>query len=269
MPTTNFFDRYYDQMGAYTAYANRRHINAVAPKVKVYLLDRTGGPSDTIYNEELNKIYLPYFYMRGFYLTQRWTQPLGTNAISEPEDETVNITFNLDDMVKTLRLLKNVHNSDLYISYTGSHGASIEKESGILTVKEQCAVLAEYTTANYSLEELTTAIHGLTNFSATSDGDMKESADNLVEFPLTQIIVGDQLNIYTLDGKFTNIADFIQIGDLIISHHNILYEVTDAMVRNLRFYEWPCFLIKGEKRQLSDNVKLPGHGLDEIYTDHM
>jgi hypothetical protein len=264
----NYFDGFQQQLGDYAEFLNKRYINAAAPSIKVYVLERN-GPDDTLYNEELNRIYLPYFSIRGLYVTQKWTQPLAHNAITEPEEDSMTIVLNLDDMVKTMRYLKNSHNSDIYITYTGGTRASAKKENEVLTLYEECDIIAEYNMSEYCLEDLAQTIHGLTGFDATTSGDLKESGVNLVDFSLTQISNTDILNIYTFDNKYEDIADFIQIGDIIISHHNILYEVADAYVSNLKFFQWPAFIIKGEKRQLSDNMQLPNHGLDNIYADSL
>ena len=68
---------------------------------------------------------------------------------------------------------------------------------------------------------------------------------------------------------YQGIEEYIRNGDLIITHQNVLYEVVSAYVTNLRFFTWPSFLLKCEKRQLSDYTKLPRHGLNTIYQDGM
>ncbi len=262
----NYFDIFSKGMGEYSNFLSKRQIDATAPKLKFYILDRTKN-LDSLYNESKNLVYLPYFSIRGLYLTQKWTQNLGSNSITEPDSQPIEMILNMDDMVKTLRSLKQLHKTDLYLSYSGYGIASVEKNNELLIIKENCNLIESIDLNNYCIEDLVEYINiNISNFSATSDGEQRESSLNLVDFEKIEFR-NEQINIYTIDEIYSNITEIIEIGDLFMTHYNVLYEVSDAFVSNLRFNTWPNYVIKGEKRILSDNLQLPDNGLNMIYSD--
>lgn len=263
----NWFDNFADKMGDYTKYLSNRHINAVAPRIKVYLLNRENGPSDTLYNEELNRVYLPYFTLRGMYVVQRWTQTLGLNSVEEPDTDNTTIIFNFDNMVISMRQLKQLHKFDLNVTYLGSGHCSFRKENGYLYIEENHCPTYSINLANYTIQELSTYLDGLANYSCTytpSTSQGSESSLNLVDFTQTEIAQNETINIYSYDLTFQGIEEIIKVGDLIITHQNVLYEVVNAYVTNLRYFTWPTYLIKCEKRKLSDYTKLPDNGIDVL-----
>lgn len=259
----NYSDLFSEQWGSYSKFLNKRQVDATGHKIKVYTLDKQQN-FDDLYNESKNPVYLPYFTIRGLYVTNKWAQVLSFNGLTETEEPTT-IVLNMDDMVNTMRNLRVSHLSDIYITYTGANKASVSSSNNILTIKENCNIIREIDLTQYNITDLTDEIHSIMNFDCSFTKDGKELASNLVSFLETPLPTGDILNVYSLDNKYQDLTDTIKIGDLVITHHNVLYEVMNASVYNLQFFQWPTYVLTLEKKFFSGNLTLPDNGNDIIY----
>lgn len=237
---------------------NNAYMNLVAPKVKVFKLDKVKTVIDDLYKEEkYARIYLPPFEMRAFHLDMRWAQLLGPDPFKEQE-ENIQVTMNFENMVQVIRDLKNAHTSDIYITYSSTEVPSALKSATQFQLKIDGSTIATYdlqSDAFNTVSRLASAIAGQDNFSVTLDG-INDSSIDLVNFGETSF-QDAQLGVYSKDNTYDNITDVIEYGDLVLTNKWRLYEVLSANPSGDFGWDWVQYTITGNLIRM-DQVNLPG-----------
>jgi hypothetical protein len=267
----NYFDLFKDQASDYFNFLSDRQVDATAPSIRVYLLDKKTGPTDTLYNEEKNLIYLPYFTIRATYVIPLWSKQLSTNSITEADTENLTLTLNMNKMVNTMRALKQSHKYDFFIENNSIYKLSFEKTDNYFKVWKEYDLIQDIDLSNLTINSLCKYL-GNSIDEVKIEFDFKtgtELATTLVDFEKATISENEVINVYSNEIIYSGIEEMIREGDIIITHHNVMYEVVSAFVANLKFYSWPTYVLKCEKRSLSDNITLPDNGLNVIYKDGM
>ena len=243
---------------------NNAYMNLVAPKIKIFKLDKVKTVLDDLYKEEkYARIYLPPFELRAFHLDMRWAQLLGPEPFREQE-ENIQITMNFENMVQIIRDLKNAHTSDIYITYGDSGIPSASKTAAQFQLKVDDNIISTYdlqNTAYDTVSRLASAIAGQDDFSVITDG-INDSSVDLVNFAQTTF-QDAQLGVYSKDNTYNNITDVIEYGDLILTNKFRLYEVLNAGPSGDFGWSYIQYLITCNLIRL-DQVNLPSDYEEQI-----
>jgi hypothetical protein len=262
---------YYDNLRTgpsqkWISYLNERYIKLYAPPIKIFKLDKKATILDELYGEvKSSRIYLPPFEMRGFHLDNKWAQMVGSGTMPylEPEED-IQIVVNFEDMIKTIRDIKNHHISDIYISYSGNKEPIAFKNNNIFTIREDMVDVAVYDLNNTSYnttKKLSIAINTLANFSTEFSGD-NDSSLSLVSFNETRFKY-NKLQIYSPDITYQNITEVIEKGDIVLTNKWKVYEVLNNMPGGNFGWDYATFVLTCNLREL-DKTKLPQNYIEQI-----
>lgn len=245
-------------------FINNNYMNLVAPRIKIFKLDKVKTTLDDLYNEEkYARIYLPPFEVRAFHLDMRWLQLLGAGVLTEQE-ENIQLVMNFENMVKTIRNLKNSHISNMYITYSGSLTPSALKTSTKFTLKKGGLLVNTYNLLDTSFNtvvKLGTAINAEDDFSVTISGKNDSSVD-LVNFAETGFR-NQTLQVYSKDNTYNNITDVIEYGDLVLTNAWRLYEVRNANPGGDFGWAYVQYMLTCNLIRI-DQVSLPGDYEEQI-----
>ena len=246
-------------------YINKSYINIAAPKVKIFKLDKTVTSVDTLYGEESSsRIYVPPFEMRAFMLTNPWRQLLGLEALREEEDN-VQFVVNFEDMVQKIRAVKDLHTSEMRITYSGSEIPSAVKDGSVFILKLDGDTQTNYNLldTNYNtVQKLGTSINSLDNYTVTLYG-INDSSVDLRDFDETTY-TNATLNIFSNDEVYDNLTDVIEAGDLILTNKWRLYEVFNANPSGDFGWDWVTYTLSCNLARLDQVQGLPGDYKQQI-----
>jgi hypothetical protein len=256
---------YFDELAtgntqSWISYLNRHYIETVAPQVKVFKLDKKATPLDEFYNETSSaRIYRPSFEIRALYLDQLYQQVVGQDTMPylETDEAAMQFILNFDNMVQTIRELKNQKISEIYIEYSGDDEPTALKRDDTFTIKVNDSPLVSYdlTEAAYgTTKKLTQVINSLPNFSATLEGKNDTSTD-LVDFKETRF-KHSRLLVYSPDRTYENMTDVIEKGDVVLTNKWKLYEVASNIPGGNFGWNYATFILTCNLRTL-DEVQLP------------
>ena len=97
------------QSAAQKQYFSNIHDTAIQQtgrKAFIFPLDKT-RTKQNIYNDTLNRVYLPYFELRALYKTNAFVPNLSLDGIYQEKEENMEFVFNFERMVNTIRDLKD------------------------------------------------------------------------------------------------------------------------------------------------------------------
>ena len=265
---------YYDELknggtADWISYLNRHYIEVNAPSVYVFKLDKDATKIETLYGgEEYDgaRIYLVPFQIRMNYLDATWTQQLGVDTmpyLEIQENDTV-FAVNFENMVQTIRDLKQAHSSDIFVEYSGTEEVSFEKKDTILLARVGGIVTKEFNleSSDYrTIKKLISGINSLSNFTAYYEGE-NDVSSNIVNFKETRF-KNKKINIYTEDETHKNSSDIIEKGDLILTDKYFLYEVQSNVPAGNIGWDYSIMLLTANTRSL-DKAELPNNWNDLI-----
>lgn len=262
---------YYDELKfgnfqSWVNFLNSHYMKTNAPTVKIFKLDKHDTKVDHLYGEASEaRIYLKPFPIKAFYMTNEFEQLIGLNSMPylESEEEMV-FVVNFEDMVRTMRDLKNKKISNIYITYRGKKNASIEKKNNTLFLKENNSVVKEFDltqSENRTTKKLSKEINNIENFSSKFEGD-NDASTNIISFRENRINQGI-LHLYTPDSNYKHITDVLEKGDLILTDKWRLYEITSNLPTQDFGWEYSQFTLKCRLKPL-DKAVLPDNYTEQI-----
>lgn len=242
------------------------YISRFGTPVKIYKANKLSMKLDDIYGESEQEItFLPSFTIPGVYQTLPIIVELNQGGISETEDE-MEIIFHLDTLINKLTEIKNLHWSDIFLTYSGlATSSTIEKNNNNIIIKEDGIEIynIDLTDTNYNtIEKLTTYLNGLPDYIASYENFGDKLSKNIVDFETTEC-KNVACNFYIRNKMFDGTNNVIDESDIIVIHNDKMYEVNQAMLASEANWQFNIFKIVVRKRSIED-ITLPGTGLDEV-----
>ena len=271
---------YYDELKnglvkQHTSYLNNHYINSTSPEVEVFKLDKKRTVVDSLYNEAKDRIYLNPFKLRALHLDNSWKQILGGNSTPYREtQEEMSFVCNFDNMVKIIREKKNEIVSSLSIEYTGNLKTLIWKKDGFLYLKvgdDRLEFNLEEERYN-SFKKVRNELRFLGFMAANLEGENLKS-NNINDFEQA-VLNGAKIKLEVKNNQYENITDVIEIGDLILTNKNWLYEILEALPGGDLGWDYATYILKSritkvDKLVLPKNyiqrIKNNGYGLKQKY----
>jgi hypothetical protein len=265
MSDTNYYDLLKtNDMSQYFSYLNDKFIKMSGPNIRVFKLDKKATVLDDVYGTDRgSRIYLPMFNIRGIYLTNPWVSDIGLEPYGELEQK-IKIVVNFDNMVATLRDLKNKHTCDISIECISPNVVpSIQKLDGVVTLFINGSVIKVINLSTYrTVKSFVNAVNSATQFKATytgvSDEMSKVNDFNAIEFQ------GSVVSLYVEDTTYDNITEVIEMGDILLTEKWRAYEVKSAMPGGDFGWNYSTFVMEGGLLEMDVLDGLPGNYRLEI-----
>ena len=204
--------------------------------------------------------------MKMMHLTNPYKQMLGDGTMPYLEtEEELTFVCNFDNMVHTIRDLRNQHTSEISLTYTGTVIVSASNLSDTFIVKENNSVVfsADLNDTLYNTSvKLNTALNTIPNVTATFSGK-NDLSIGITDFNETKF-TNDNLVFYTIDDTYKNLTDIIEKGDLILTEKWKLYEVHTNMPGGDFGWDYATFVLQGNLRSLRDKASLPDNYAEQI-----
>lgn len=262
---------YYDELKngnaqSWISFINKHYMHLSAPSVKIFKLDKENTKIDKFYGEvETARLYLRPFDLKAFYTTNPFEQMIGAGSMpfSESEDEMI-FTTNFEDMVQTIRELKNKKVSSLFLSYKGWENPTISKNGNFLTLKIDDEIVETIDLENpeaRTTKKLAQKINSIEGFSAKLEGE-NDASVNLVNFAETRFRNG-KVHVFSPDVAYRGITDVLEKGDLILTDKWRLYEIISNIPTKDFGWEYSQFTLRCKLRSL-DEANLPENYSEQI-----
>lgn len=261
-------------MQEWVDYMSKGYINSVGPELKIFKLDKTATELDELYGEaKTGRIYLPPFGLRGIYNNNKWVGFTDSGQYQEKE-ESMQLMFNFGDMVRKITDLKRKHTAEMFITYSGKGIPSIEKINNILTlyINNKSYLTFDLSSQSFStVRKLGSRIDAYTDWTCRLAGQ-NDVSSNLIDFNKT-VFSSRETMIYSIDDTYKNITDVVEVGDVIITDHNRLYEVSQSKPAgdfgwNYTLWQLDLTLVPIDRFNLPGNyskqIKDSPHGLSKI-----
>ena len=251
-------------MQQWVDYMSKGYINSVGPLVKIFKLDKTETKLDELYGEsKQGRIYLPYFEIRATYNNNKWMGFLDMQGFQEKEESLV-MMLNFGDMVRKITDLRKKHVAEFFITYKGRGIPSIEKINNILTlyINNKSYLTFDLTNNRFStIRKLASRLNTHNDWECKIAGQNDLSV-NLIDFNKT-LFSDREVMIYSIDTTYKNITDVVEMGDVIVTNYNRLYEVTSA--KPAGDFGWNYTLWQLDLDLASpDRFNLPGNIIKQI-----
>jgi len=245
-------------------YMSKSYIDLVGPKVKIFKMDKTATQLDEFYGEaKTGRIYLPPFEIRSIYNANKWVGFLDSGGIAEKEEE-LEMHINFNNMVSTITELKNKNACTLTINFTGRGISKLEKLNNVMNFYVNNVVvlsLALSSTDNSSVRKVTQKINAMDGWSSSFTGK-NDLSINLIEFNKTSF-VNRSIEIYSIDHTYENITDIIEVGDVLLTERNRLYEINESKPAGDFGWNYTLWFLQLELAS-PDRFNLPGNYIDQI-----
>ena len=247
---------------------NNSYININGPTIYVFKMDKTQTDIDDLYGGENfggSRIYLPPFQIRSIYLEKEWNQSLGTDTFPylEVQEDAV-FTVNFDNMVRIIRDLKQIYNSEILIEHMDNTVVSAKKEGNTFQLfSNNNSTTLDLNESRYrTTKKLADEISSMGNrYKVTHIGENDLSV-NIVDFRNT-FFTRKTLSMYSEDETYKNCTDIIEKGDLILTDKFFLYEVHSNIPSGNFGWNYSTLTLTGNVRSL-DKVELPNNWNDLI-----
>lgn len=247
---------------------NNSYININGPTIYVFKIDKTQTDIDDLYGGENfggSRIYLPPFQIRSIYLEKEWNQSLGTDTFPylEVQEDAV-FTVNFDNMVRIIRDLKQIYNSEILIEHMDNTVVSAKKEGSTFQLfSNNNSTTLNLNESRYrTTKKLADEISSMGNrYKVTHIGENDLSV-NIVDFRNT-FFTRKTLSMYSEDETYKNCTDIIEKGDLILTDKFFLYEVHSNIPSGNFGWNYSTMTFTGNVRSL-DKVELPNNWNDLI-----
>ena len=261
-------------MQEWVNYMSRGYFEYAGMTVKVYKMDKQQTQMDELYGEaKTGRIYLPYFEIKALYNTNPWQNILDFGGFEEKEDA-MKLTVNFEDMVTKIRGLKNGKLAQLYIKYSGKGIPYLEKINDTFNIYINSNIKYSLNLKDdkyNTVKDLASYINSRFDFQCRIEGK-NDLSTNLINFNKTQFY-NREIMIYSQNDIYKNVTDIIEMGDVIITDKDRLYEVTSTKPAGefgWKYSLWQLDMEVGsvDKYNLPDNyinqvINNP-HGLNKI-----
>ena len=245
-------------------YITRKYGELYYPNVKLFKLDKTQTELDSIYNEETKaRIYLNPTDIRMMYNDNPFINMLGLNLATE-EEQPMEFYCNFNYMVQKLTDLKTSHIADMYITYNGTGIPAAKKYNNIFTlyINNEIYVKYDLTDKRYStVRELATYINSFNDWTVIIEGH-NDGSINLINTSKT-VFPASTFLIYTEDESYKNITQVVEMGDVVLTDKNRLYEITSARPAGDFGWEYTTWAMQATLAK-PDQMNLPGNYLELI-----
>jgi hypothetical protein len=251
----------------WVSYLNNHYIEANAPEVYVFKLDKKETAVDELYGGETfrgSRIYTPPFKIRAFYLDNKWTQQLGSDTFPYLElQEDITFAVNFDNMILKIRDLKAKKTTELKLEYKGRGEAYLSKKDNMMKLEfdEQIVELDLSSSYLRTTKKLADFLNSLNLFICEFCGDNDISV-NLVDFKKTKFS-NKKISFFSEDDTYKNMTDIIESGDLILTEKYFLYEVHSNLPGGNIGWDYSMMLLTANTRSL-DKAELPNNWNDLI-----
>lgn len=252
----NYFDYFQNSITKkWISDLNKHYIKLSAASITLFKLDKAATKQDDLYIQEGGaRIYLPSIKLRAIYLTNPFATLL--NETYSEEEGNINLSFNLDNMVSTIRSIKNKHISDLYISYRASGIPKIKRvNNNIILLVNNNIVETINLSAYNTTKKVKEAVGNIFGFSVGFNG-INDTSSNIINFDETNFY-NKVFNLYSKESTFDNISDVIENGDVFITSKNRCYEVLSVKPGGDMGWNYSIYLVQGNLVDIS-KLSLPG-----------
>lgn len=263
MSDTNYYDLLKNtEVSRYFSYMNDKFIKLTGPTIKVFKLDKKSTRIHELYGTETHsRIYLPPFDINAMYATNPWQGIIGVEAYEERE-ENKKIVVNFDNMVKTIRELKEKNIAELSIQYAGIPSPAIEKTGNNLGIYLNGSLyktidLIVYNTFKKLVAEVKT-VPGMTAVYTENEECSKIPDFNLTGFK------NQNLKIEIKNTIYDEMTDVIEMGDVIITEKWRVYEVLAANPTSDFGWNYSTYTLNCNLIELDVLDGLPGNYRREI-----
>ena len=266
------------QSAAQKQYFSNIHDTAIQQtgrKAFIFPLDKT-RTKQNIYNDTLNRVYLPYFELRALYKTNAFVPNLSLDGIYQEKEENMEFIFNFERMVNTIRDLKDKISGVFYIKNISKNSLLVEIKEGKISAKTMFGVnLFEEKLSDYSsVELLIDKINKETNCFKIEYKGHTEPADGLNNFH-TVLKPGRTFELNVDDNTYKNITDVIENGFIIVTDRARVYSIISAVPENdsygNEYIGWKCLgklenlaivdTLPNDAKQLIQNLR---YGLSKV-----
>jgi len=235
------------QTAAQKQYFSNIHDTAILQtgrRAFIYPLDKKLTKTD-IYNNTLNRVYLPHFELRALYKTNAFVPNLSLDGMYQEKEENMEFIFNFERMVNTIRDLKDSISGTFKIRNVSKEEMLIEISNGMFKATTPLGVvifnekLEDYS----SVRLLIDSISEQTDFIRLEYDGNSEPASSINNFH-TILKKGNTFEVNVDNSIYKNISDVIEAGFVIITDRARVYSVVSAVPENdsygNEYIGWKC-----------------------------
>lgn len=235
------------QSAAQKQYFSNIHDTAILQtgrRAFIYPLDKKLTKTD-VYNNTLNRVYLPHFELRALYKTNAFVPNLSLDGMYQEKEENMEFVFNFERMVNTIRDLKDSVSGTFKIRNVSKEELLIEISNGIFKATTPLGVVIfEEKLEDYSsIRLLIDKISEQTDFVRIEYDGNSEPATSINSFHVI-LNKGNIFNINVDNSIYKNISDVIEDGFVIITDRARVYSVVSAVPENdsygNEYIGWKC-----------------------------
>ena len=235
------------QSAAQKQYFSNIHDTAILQtgrRAFIYPLDKKLTKTD-VYNNTLNRVYLPHFELRALYKTNVFVPNLSLDGMYQEKEENMEFVFNFERMVNTIRDLKDSVSGTFKIRNISKEELLIEISNGIFKATTPLGVVIfEEKLEDYSsIRLLIDKISEQTDFVRIEYDGNSEPATSINSFHVI-LNKGNIFNINVDNSIYKNISDVIEAGFVIITDRARVYSVVSAVPENdsygNEYIGWKC-----------------------------
>jgi len=263
MSDTNYYDLLKNSdTSRYFSYMNEKYINLVGPKIKIFKLDKENTKIHELYGTETHsRIYLPPFEINAMHATNPWQGLIGSDDYEEKE-ENIKIVVNFDNMVKTIRDIKDKNITEMYIEYAGAEKPEIEKTGNIINIYLNTILTKTVSTVDFgTFKKLSAEINTVPGMSATYL--LNEESSKIEDFNKTSFR-NQRLVLVIKDITYDKMTDVIEMGDVLITEKWRVYEVKSANPTSDFGWNYATYTLECNLIELDVLDGLPGNYRLEI-----
>jgi hypothetical protein len=235
------------QSAAQKQYFSNIHDTAILQtgrRAFIYPLDKKLTKTD-IYNNTLNRVYLPHFELRALYKTNAFVPNLSLDGMYQEKEENMEFIFNFERMVNTIRDLKDSISGTFKIRNVSKEEMLIEISNGVFkaTTPLGVVIFSEKLEDYSSVRLLIDSISEQTDFIRLEYDGNSEPASSINNFH-TILKKGNTFEVNVDNSIYKNISDVIEAGFVIITDRARVYSVVSAVPENdsygNEYIGWKC-----------------------------
>jgi hypothetical protein len=235
------------QSAAQKQYFSNIHDTAILQtgrRAFIYPLDKKLTKTD-VYNNTLNRVYLPHFELRALYKTNAFVPNLSLDGMYQEKEENMEFIFNFERMVNTIRDLKDSISGTFKIRNVSKEEMLIEISNGVFkaTTPLGVVIFSEKLEDYSSVRLLIDSISEQTDFIRLEYDGNSEPASSINNFH-TILKKGNTFEVNVDNSIYKNISDVIEAGFVIITDRARVYSVVSAVPENdsygNEYIGWKC-----------------------------
>lgn len=246
-------------MEQWVDYMNDHYIELYGPELLVFKLDKTRTIVDDILLEETHsRIYLPPFKLKGLHQDMKFTGGLGLWPYTETPDSDFICMVNFNRMIKKHEELRIKDSCLLKVKYVGTEKCEMQLDNRNFMIFKDGILFDKFNVDDYkNMSRLTTHLNTYTDIQCSIEGE-NELTTKLKNFNKIQVGSDYFLALPIKDNTYENITDVIELGDVIITNKNKIYEVTDARPDGEFGWEYAMYRIACSIADVT-KIALPGN----------